>query len=290
MRLFKNLGFWGVLLAFSFCGCVGLMFQQGPVQFDDPAVRLGIVSREPTPEEAAGITLRFLSPPGGISSAVEKTVMFAQIKNTNGLKVEMIRRQKDHYQPIEGTSHFLLKSETLIENGGGNMLEETEISDRGEIVKFIRGFHKSKIGTFQVEAWSRTPLFPEGPVKAGDTWNYEESLSLHLQSKLVKQKNPTPYVTRATSKLTGFATVKDRPVAVIQTRSSQTKQETIKVLFKTITMNIQATIDETEYFDWKNGVTVAKVTKTSSFSSTPKGEFTDTGESQSIYEMTDSHQ
>ncbi|MBI3313719.1 MAG: hypothetical protein HYZ83_05750 [Candidatus Omnitrophica bacterium] len=275
------------LVIFLLNGCASLVFKQAPVQFEDPVIRLSIVDRTPTPEEASGITLRLIPPPDGVEQALEKTQMFAQIKNNQGLKVEMTRKQKNHYESIGGTPHYLLKSETVIEEGGGAMLEETEISDRGEIIKFIRGHHKSKIGTFRIEKWNRTSVLPEGPVKIGDTWNYEEILSLKLESLLVKQKNPLPYVLRATSTLEGFAAVKGKPVAVIKTRASQTKQEEMKILFKTIKMTIQATIDETNYFDWKNGKVIAKVTRINSFSYTPDAKFTDTGQSQSIYEMID---
>ncbi len=263
-------------------GCAGLMFQTADVAFEDASARLSIISVQPNEKEKAGLELRMLAPPGGVSKFKEDDTLFASIKDDKGKRLQFTMEQAETYTPGSSKDSLHVLSETTITGQKGSLLEEKEISARGEILRFIRGFHHSSIGKFRITNWTRTPIFPEGPVKTGDQWNYEEALEARVDAWWLKEINPEPYRMKAESTLEGFARVRDTRCAVIKTRTSQTKHEHFKILFKEIIFDIQTRIEETSYFDYAAGTVVARITRNFSHTTGSNMPLDDTGQSQSI--------
>ena len=156
------------------------------------------------------------------------------------------------------------------------------MTPHGEIVKFISGSHSSSIGAFEIDKWSRTPLFPSHNVCVGETWTYKEELAVKLKSFWIKEIDPEPYHIHATSVLVGFAKVGMVRCAVIETEATEKKREQLKVLFKKIDFMIESKIKMKTYFDYKTGTVIATITSTESRTEGKNVNFTDTGKSQSV--------
>ncbi|MDD5217807.1 MAG: hypothetical protein PHS88_06860, partial [Candidatus Omnitrophica bacterium] len=171
-----------ILFALFASGCAGLSMSVRDVVFEDPIKKLGIVDVEPNLQEKLGIALRLTPPAEGRSQASEETRIYARIQNGRGIEMDLKRTIQDTYRscadPYSCGESFRLLSESTFSCGSGKIIEENEITTRGEIVRFLRGTHESKIGQFRILDWKRTPLFPETPVKLGDEWSYEETMNV----------------------------------------------------------------------------------------------------------------
>ncbi|MDD5085852.1 MAG: hypothetical protein PHE61_07420, partial [Candidatus Omnitrophica bacterium] len=266
-------------------GCAYMSSKNEPVSFNDPALVLKITESKPTPEESNGISLRLLVPPKNEIHAEEDLKVYSQLHDGRGLSLNLRQKITVTYKPVAGKDSYIQHTVITFEGEGGKVTEALEISPRGEIVRFIEGHHKSKIGKFRILSESRTPMYPEGPVKIGDKWRYEEKVDARLESFWIKEENPTPYNLQADSQLTGFAQVNGHRCAVIKTTSTQTKTEIMKILLNTVTVDIRSAVEETAYLDYANGILIAKVTQTRSHSLFPSLNMEDDGVSQSIYRV-----
>lgn len=274
---------------FLLSGCAGLNFKSEPVYFDQPEILLNIKEVDPTPAEAAGINLRLLMPESRESRAEENLKIYSQLHDGQGMSLNLRQKITITYKPVEGKDSYIQRTVTAFEGEAGRIVEEMEITPRGEILNFIEGYHESKAGKFKILNQTRTPIYPENKVKPGDRWSYEGRIDARLDSFWIAEKNPTPYVVAAESRLTGFADLNGRHCAVIKTRTTQTKAGTLKVLFRTVTVNITAEIEETDYVDYAAGLLVGRVTKSSSRSVFPDLKMEDEGVSQAIYKTVDSN-
>lgn len=275
---------WGVLLFGLLClqGCVGLGARTVPINFEDPFTKLGISRVEPHAEEQAGVALKFLPPPGNIRNSTEEIKIYARVQGDQGALIQLVQKSKETYKPGSQPHTYIVRSESRFQKQSGSILEELEITDRGEIVKLLEGKHDSKDGKFSIVDWTRTPVFPAGLVQVGHAWNYQESMALQLDSLLLKQKESSPYKISASSKLTGFAEVKKRRCAVIETEADQIETQRFTVLGKDLTLYIRAKIKETLYLDYKVGMVVAKIAKAQTFTNSSDGKISDESLSQSI--------
>ncbi len=271
-----------ILIPLFLSGCAGLDYRIAHVAFEDPSARLRVVAVEPNAEEQAGVLLRSLAPSGNILKTREDVTTYARIQEQRGMEIRFIQFRTDVYHPGDRADTFLLESNTSFQGQKGSLQEEIEVSRRGEIIRLIRGFHESKAGKFRITSWTRTPVFPESRVKIGDSWSYEETMTMEIDSFWVKQKDPTPYKIEAVSQLTGFAEVNGRRCAIVETEAQQIRTERFKVLFKDITLYTQTTIRETTYLDYQAGLVVGRIVKMQSFTNSPDADLNDQSLSQSV--------
>lgn len=276
-------GAW-ILLAFLVSGCAGLVFQKGPVGFADPAAKLGITPAEPTLVERAGVVLRLAPDFSKPVKSLEELTVFAMIKEGKGIRFDLFLRRTDRFQPGRQKNSFRQVSEGAFEGGRGRLFEEVELSDRGELTGFFKGLHDSRAGKFTITDWTRTPLFPEGPVTIGESWEYEEAMSVRIQSRWFREIDPQPYRIRAVSRLAGFALVDSVRCAVIETQATQTKRQHFKVLFKEVTFDMVTRITENTYLDYAHGRVLARVARHESFSHGVNVPLTEE-RSQSLYRL-----
>jgi hypothetical protein len=273
------------LSIFLFNSCTGLDFKFEPVSFVSPAEILQIKEVQPTEQELQGIVLRIQPPASGQSTAEERLKIYSRLKDSQGMSLDLYQKITMIFKPVPGKNSFVQKTTSVFDKGAGEITEEAEFSPRGEVLKYISGRHESQAGKFQVENLTRNPVYPQEPAKIGDQWTYEEYLKVKLESFWVKELNPTPYEMKSQSTLKGFAELAGRRCAVIETTSVQSKEMTLKVLFKTITADIRTTIQETEYLDYAKEEIVGRVTLTTTDSSFPGTDIQDHGQSQSIYRL-----
>lgn len=271
-----------ILIPLVLSGCAGISFQRIPVDFVNPATRLEIVEVDATEIEAQGVLLRLKQPEERTVRSTEEMALYVRIQEGLGSRMDFVKNRTDSYHPGERDDSYILLSESTFEKQPGKLVEAVEMTERGEVVRFIRGEHESKIGQFHIESWERTPLFPLGPVKIGDEWNYQETMAVRLKSFWVKQIDPSPYVIEAKSTLEGFARVGGVRCAVIRTEALQTKQEQLKIFFKDITLNIRAHIREWVYLDYEKGRVLVRVTTIDSQTTSPDLKIHDQGQSQAV--------
>lgn len=269
-----------LVVSFS-SSCVSLQIAE--VRFENPSARLGVVPVDPTPQEAAGVQLRILPPPESLIRSREEHTLYARIKNGKGIQMQIVMDRTDRFQPGSRPDSFVVLSDATFQKRKGRLLEEVEMSSRGEILRLIQGLHRSKLGNFKITNWTRTPVFPSKPVQGGEEWSYEEKMEVRIQSRWIQEIDPQPYEMKATSRLEGFAQVRGRRCAVIKTRTFQIKHEHLKALFKELVFDIHTQIEETTYLDYANGVAVGRITETKSFTKGINFPMADTGRSQSIF-------
>lgn len=267
---------------FLVTGCAALKFQTGDVFFEDPALKLNIRELEPTDEEKAGIELKRLAPKSAKLNYRSEDRIFARIQNKRGMRLDFVMQRRENYSAGKRPGTFLMKADTVVDQEGGNLFEEMEISKRNEIVEFKQGFHRSEIGKFKILNWTRTPAFPETKVKVGDSWSYEEKMDIRIESFWIKEMDPTPQVLRAESTLTGFADIGGTRTAVIKTLSRQTKRQNFKLMFKKIQFDIDTEIEDIGYWDYQKGILIASVTRTKSWTQGVNLTLEDYGESQAL--------
>ncbi len=270
-----------ILSVFSF-GCAGFQLQTAALEFDDPVQKLGIHAAEPTSDELAGVLLRERPEMNQPFHYQIENTLFAQIKNQSGKRMKFSMHQTNHAQIGSRPNTYRLISETIFEGEGGKLFEDKELTDRGEITKLIQGEHQSRLGTFTISSWKREPVYPEGKIKIGETWKYQETMDVRMKSKWIKQIHPEPYQVESASELTGFAQVGSRRCAVIVTRSKQIQRQHFKVLWKEVDVNIRSEIENTAYLDLARKKLAAQITKTKSWTEGLNLPFQDTGEGQTI--------
>lgn len=276
-----------IVLFFLLNGCATLHMTEAPVVFEDPLARLGVQPVEPTTEEEGGVLLRLI-PQEGKAYFREENLIYANIREGRGIRLDLVMDREDTFRPGSLRDSYVLFSETVFQGQKGRLVEEKEMTVRGEILRFIRGFHDSKIGKFKILDWSRTPMFPEGPVKIGDRWSYEEKMEAKIDSFWIKELTPAPHTIKAESTLEGFALVKGARAAVIRTRAVQSKRENFKVLFKKIVFDIETEMEETLYLDYVHGKILGRVTRSRSKTTAANIPLQESGESQSIFYPVDS--
>lgn len=263
-------------------GCAGFTSRIAPVNFEDPSIRLGITPLQPNAEEQAGLTLGLMPSAGNRRSSTEETALYTGVQNGKGSLIKIIQNNTETYRPGSRPDTYRVQTEAAFQGFSGAMLEEVEMSRRGEIVKFIQGKHNSKNGKFTITKWARTPMFPEHAVKIGDSWSYQETMSLALDSFWVKQTDPSPFEMKATSSLTGFAEVRGRRCAVIETTADQIQTERLKVLFKNITLYVRAKVRETAYLDYQTGEVAARIARVQTYTNSADAKVDDSSLSQTI--------
>ncbi|MBU1862734.1 MAG: hypothetical protein KKH94_03595 [Candidatus Omnitrophica bacterium] len=262
-------------------GCAGLSFKRVSVDFENPYARLEIVQAEPTKEEIAGVVLRIFAPHQGHHTYGEEMIMFAQIAGDEGIRLHVKKHRKDTYHTVRKNA-FIVQSETKFEHSTEKLVSELELNSRGGIVRFINGSHHSKMVRLTIKNWKRTPMFPEGQVKIGDCWNWEEVMDVRLKLFLIKEKKPTPYIIRAKSTLAGFAWVGGIRCAVIKTIAVEQKRQHLKFLFKNIDLNINTQIEEQTYLDYATGTVVVQIVTTLNRTESSDALLSDISRSQSI--------
>lgn len=263
-------------------GCATFSYRTADVSFEDPLTRLEIVTSEPTLEERSGVLLRMNAPPDGKLRFREETRLYVQIKENRGKEVRLDAARVETYKPGASPETYLLRAESNIDGHAGAIVEEAEVTTRGEIVKFIQGRHDSKEGKFDITAWTRTPVFPENPARTGDSWNYEETMAMKIDSFWVKQKDNVPYRLDAKSTLTGFAQVKGVRCAVIETEAKQIQTQRMKVLWKDVLLYIRANIRETTYLDYQGGKVLGRITRAETFTNSADSKVNDHSLSQTV--------
>lgn len=281
----RRIFFFAFLAAVIFCGCAALDIKNQEVAFESPETVLNLRPLQPNARELQGITLRLLPPQSGEIHAEERLKLYSQLRGNQGMALDLSQQIKITTQPAAGKDAYVQRTVTTFNKGAGEITDAVEVSPRGEVLRFIEGRHESQAGKFEVLNMTRTPLYPEVPVKIGDKWNYSETMNVRLESFWVKEKNPEPYIMKAESTLTGFAEALGRRCAVIKTVSTQTKKMSLKVLFKAIDADITTNLEETDYLDYQRGLLIAKVTQTRSRSVFQQAKMEDQGISQAIYKV-----
>jgi hypothetical protein len=264
-------------------GCLGLPHTKSDVVFPNPYIYLNIVTVPANAIEKTGIHLRLKPSPAKVVKSKEETVLYAKIENKKGLQLKFNMESKETYKASSRKDSFVLLTETDIEGQKGKLVEEKELTDRGEIVKYLKGFHNSEIGKFKIKKETSTPKFPEGLVRVGSSWAYEEKMDVEMHSLWVKEVDPKPFEMKVSNTLEGYALVKGARCAVIRSHLAQTRREHLKFLFKEIIFDIESQIDETSFFDYKAGILRAKITQNQSHTVGINIPVNDVGQSQSIY-------
>ncbi len=283
VRFFPRMLFIMVLLPFY--GCAGLDFHITEVAFENPFQRLEVVNVKPDSEEQRGVLLRLKPPPTNILKSREETTMYALIpqKENQGIQVKLNEFRTSFYALGSQPDSYRVRSESVIEKQSGAMMDkltdELEVTDRDEIVKLIQGLHDTQSGKFKVTHWTRTPVLPEKPVKIGDTWHYEESMTLLIDPKAV----PSQHKFEAQSKLVGFAEVKGRRCAVIETNAKQIETQRSKIFFKNKILYHRAQVQETAYLDYRTHARAAAITKIQTDTNSADGKVDIHSMAQSVY-------
>ncbi len=262
-RCFFLLG--GPLGLLILSSCAGLSMKPAEVVFDDPSRWLMVLPSEPTDKEKEGITLRFSPDPAETAQFREENLIYSNIKDGKGSPLKFTGYRTETYAVGGRKDSFVVSSETTFEGQGGKLREEYEQTRQGEILRFIGGSHRSKVGTFDIVDWKRSPVFPPTPVKIGDTWSYDEEMEVRIRSIWVKEVDPEPYQIKVESVLEGFARVGGIRCAVIRNRTRQVKREHFKMLFKEMIFDIHTQIDEVSYFDYAAGVLMGRVARSRSY-------------------------
>ncbi|MFC1809839.1 hypothetical protein ACFL3D_07015 [Candidatus Omnitrophota bacterium] len=257
----RNTTAYVVVLGIFISGCASLTSQTAPVAFEDPHVHLGIQEVEPTAQEDAGIVLRYQYPEKGVRTYEEEMVLFNGISGDTGKKTTLTKTHTDIYLPGTQKDTSLITSETVFLGEKEKIYTTTEVDNRGAILSLHEGRHKTPVGLFTVTEWKRSSVFPQEAVRIGDTWTYEETMALAIKSWFVKDLDNTPLTVRARNTLKGFALLKGRRCAVIETVALENRPYRFKILFLTIAITMATRIDDTLYFDYATGEEIARITK-----------------------------
>jgi hypothetical protein len=271
-----------VLIIFFFTGCSTLGSKMAQVAFDDPYARLALQDSEPTVEEAAGIVLRFAYPQGSTSSYKEEIVIFNAIEGETGKKTVLTQQRNDLFEQGSSTDTALVTSESTITGEKERIRTKAELDTRGAVTALMEGTHATKLGRFTITDWQRSPLFPEGPVKIGDSWSYEETMTLEIKSWLIKDRDPKPTRIKARSTLKGFALVRGKRCAVISTIVYQEQEYSFKVLFTPLVFTTCTAIEDTLYFDCVRGEERGGITSATARTTRPDGQLLDIMKMQSV--------
>jgi len=209
----------------------------------------------------------------------------------NGLYFSEWKNRKMIFYPGISIDDFEIKTETR----SSQLKEVSEnrllMSNRGEILKFIKGgYHNSK-GNLTITNWERSPIFPEKPVEIGDSWKYSEKMRIKLKSYWITRNVTGPDEIEVVARLTGFAELNGHQCAVIETMAFSNKNESYTALFKTMNLSMRTHITEKIFFDYKRGMEIARITKTVTNSFTEDMSYTDMSKTQmiSILKENESH-
>jgi hypothetical protein len=265
--------FWG-----SSCSTI----KRTKVLFISPDTVLKVKKTAPDIAEKKGVLLRLKrqKEPVVYNDIVQ---IYTQISEGTAIPVDIRKSRKVIFEDADSPENFRIVTETTTTKSNlREGLEEIDVNPRGKIVKFIRGEFTTKHGKMTFLSHKRTAMFPENRVVVGDKWSYEEQLEMKFDSSLIARKSEKPDDINVDCILTGFVVLNGRRCAEIKTRTVTKRIEHYSTLWKNMVFNVNIYVDEIIYFDYKRGVIVGTVTKTDSYSSSKKLDFSDVSRSQSI--------
>jgi hypothetical protein len=271
-----------LILVFFITGCASLGTRTAQVAFEDPLARLALEDVEPTVDEAAGIILRFKYPEGVTNTYEDEMVVFNRIEGETGKKTVLTQVRRDTFGQGSSPEAAIITSELTIKEAKERIKTKAELDTRGGVRALLEGTHATKVGRFTITAWERSPVFPEGPVKIGDSWSYDETMSLEIKSWLIKDRDPKPTTIKARSTLKGFALVRGKRCAVVSTVVYQEEQHSFRMLFIPAVFTTRTAIEDTLYFDHVRGEERGRVTSATARTTRPDGQLLDIMKMQSV--------
>ena len=269
------------MLLIFFSGCAVINIEKQPVIFSDTAKILKCETLEPDGYEQEGLKLR-LYQQNMVLHYFDQLEIFNQIEGKEGIPVKIKKTRKIIFAPGTSLDNFYITTETTSPDLTLKSSDKLLMSNRGEILEFLSGNYKSDKGEIEILSWSRTPIFPENPVKQGDKWYYVEEVKAKLKSFWISRDIEGPEKIIVNCKLTGFAEVKGRRCAVIETYALNTQSESYTAMFKTMKLKIKTRLTETIFFDYKLGLELGRISKTTSFTTSEENDFSDVSQSQTI--------
>lgn len=277
--------FTGAVLLLFITGCASLNTERAVV-FTDVSTVLHYKNVESDAFEKDGLRLR-LYQQNKVLKYIDQLQVYTQITGEKGVAVNIDKTRKIIYSPGTSIDNFLITTETKSKDLSETSKEQLLMSNRGEIMKFITGEFQSQKGLIKILSWTRTPIFPEKIIKTGHVWSYMETIKIKLESFWITRNVEGPEKIKVNCKLVGFAELKGRRCAVIETQAVNSKNESYTALFKTMKLNIKTHITEKIFFDYKRGLEIGRISKTSSFTHSEDLSFSDVSRSQSISVITD---
>jgi len=271
-------------------GCASLDMNLKPVSFTPYSKLIKFKKVDPDESEKDGVLLR-LCRQDKMIVYTDFMELYTHInEDDNGLYFSEWKRRKVTFSPGLSIDDFEIKTVTE-----SSQLDETSenillMSNRGEILKFVKGGYNNSKGTLKITDWKRSPVFPEKKVKIGDSWKYTEEMKLELKSYWITRNVKGPDEIEVVSRLTGFAEVNGHRCAVIETMAFSNKNESYTALFKTMNLTLRTYITEKIFFDYKQGIEVGRVTKTVTNSFTKDMSYSDMAKSQMISVLKESRQ
>ena len=270
------------MVFFLSAGCTSFKMNLKPVSFTPYSKLIKFKKIEPNEQEKNGILLR-LYQQNKVIVYTDFMELYTHInEDDNGLYFSEWKRRKITFSPGLSIDDFELK--TITESSQLNEVSENILllSNRGEILKFVKGGYNNPKGTLTITDWKRSPIFPEKKVKIGDAWKYTEQMKLQLKSYWISRKVTGPDEIEVLARFTGFSEVNGHRCAVIETMAFSNKNESYTALFKTMNLTLRTHITEKIFFDYKRGIEVARVTKTVTNSFTKDMSYSDMSKSQMI--------
>lgn len=270
-----------LILLVSGNGCTSIEAPRRPLVFTDTISLIRTKKLDPDSIEQAGIKLRVYQQ-NKVLKYQDHLQVFTQISGKEGAGIDLDKTRTIIFSPGISVDNFLITTETQSKNLTDTSKEQLLMSNRGEIQKFIQGEYKTKKGTIQILSWTRTPIFPKKAITVGAKWSYVEEIKVKLKSFWISRNIEGPEKIIVNCKLTGFAQLKGRRCAIIETQAYNTKSESYTALFKTMRLKIKTNITEKIFFDYKRGLELGRITKTNSFTTSDDNNFSDISQSQLI--------
>ena len=272
----------GTIIAAVLSGCATLISQREEINFINPQEIIHPKIVQPNTKEQQGVLLRVqMSDTPLIYSST--TQIYSQIDATTAIPLNADKTVKQIFEKGKESGTFFITTETGTEKDSEYGSEKFLINTKGEIIRFVNGSFNSSSGKVTLLSHTRTRLFPDKPVKIDDTWQYDETINTQLDSLLLSENSESPDTIKVKCHLTGFAEVNGYRCAVISTRTISHKKTLYKTLFKNIKLKINLYASEIIYYDYKRGITIARITRARSFSSNEDASFCDESQFQSIY-------
>lgn len=279
MKLIKKLN-WIILLLIV-GGCASINNERKPVTFSDSNAFFRYKKIKPDDFENDGLKLR-LYQQNRVLHYIDQLDIFTQIVGKEGIPIKVKKKRKIIFAPGTSLDNFYITTETISEDLSIKSNDKLLMSNRGEILKFVTGEYISDKGKIEIIVWSRTPIFPEQKVNVGDKWSYVEEVKAKLNSFWISRDIEGPEKIIINCKLTGFAEVKGRRCAIIETYALNTKSESYTAMFKTMKLKIKTHLKEKIFFDYKRGLEMARIIKTNSFTTSEDNNFSDISQSQTV--------
>jgi hypothetical protein len=261
-------------------GCASIKREK--VEFINPYTILSVEKTDPDAAELKGVALRLKKQDAPVvyNDIVQ---VYTQISEGTAIPVNVKKSRKVIFKSGKSPETFQIVTETnTTKSNLREGIEEVEVDSRGQIIKFIKGEFTTKHGKMTFLSHKRSPIFPEKKVKVGDKWSYEEQLEMKFDSSLISRKSEKPDDIKVNCVLTGFALVQGRRCAVIKSRTVTKRVEHYSTLWKEMKFNVNIYVYETLYFDYQRGILAGSITKTDSYSTSEKLDFSDMSRSQSI--------